>query len=156
MKWIKTFENFETDTVNKDLSKPSDNLFGEIQLGSQAAEEYLQENPEEIENLKLAIKTETEEIQQRLIKFIKDFDGKPVEIAKIEKSEDVETIIKSLLSQFECRQKLEPILISGVKTINSIFSGKGFLFSIGVAVGLLSIAISTMTTEISIENYPIG
>lgn len=156
MKWIKTFENFETDRVNKDLSKPSDNLFGEIQLGSQAAEEYLQENPEEIENLKLAIKTETEEIQQRLIKFIKDFDGKPVEIAKIEKSEDVETIIKSLLSQFECRQKLEPILISGVKTINSIFSGKGFLFSIGVAVGLLSIAISTMTTEISIENYPIG
>lgn len=149
MKWIKTFESFES----VDLSNPSKILFGEIKLGSQAAEEYLGENPDLTGVIISEIKKQTPESQTELKKFTNDFKGRQVEIRHIEESNDIQSIISQLLQKIDLDSSLINVLVSYVKTIQSIFSGSGFLFIIGVTIGCLLISFSSIERDSSLSDF---
>lgn len=149
MKWIKTFESFES----VDLSNPSKILFGEIKLGSQAAEEYLGENPDLTGVIISEIKKQTPESQTELKKFTNDFKGRQVEIRHIEESNDIQSIISQLLQKIDLDYSLINVLVSCVKTIQSIFSGSGFLFIIGVTIGCLLISFSSIERDSSLSDF---
>lgn len=149
MKWIKTFESFES----VDLSNPSKILFGEIKLGSQAAEEYLGENPDLTGVIISEIKKQTPESQTELKKFTNDFKGRQVEIRHIEESNDIQSIISQLLQKIDLDSSLINVLVSCVKTIQSIFSGSGFLFIIGVTIGCLLISFSSIERDSSLSDF---
>lgn len=149
MKWIKTFESFES----VDLSNPSKILFGEIKLGSQAAEEYLRENPDSIGVIISEIKKQTPQSQTELKKFTTDFKGRQVEIRHIEESNDIQSIISQLLQKIDLDSSLINVLVSCVKTIQSIFSGSGFLFIIGITIGCLLISFSSIERDSSLSDF---
>lgn len=146
MKWIKTFESFS-------ISNPSLHLFGEIKLGAEAAEEYLGENPDSTGVIISEIKKQTPESQTELKKFTNDFKGRQVEIRHIKESNDIQSIISQLLQKIDLDSSLINVLVSCVKTIQSIFSGSGFLFIIGVTIGCLLISFSNIEGDSSLSDF---
>lgn len=145
MKWIKTFESFS-------ISNPSLHLFGEIKLGYEAAEEYLSENPDWTTDIISEIMKQAPESKLELKKFANEFKGRQVEIGHIKETNDIQSIIFGLLKKISLDSGLINVLISCVNSIQSIFSGTGFLFIIGLTFGCLSIALSKIDMESSLQS----